>query len=1045
VTALLPPAPLRPPDATPWDTTAFVPPLPTNRPAPRQTLRRRRRTAGAALALIVLAAWMISSFWISVQTRSPRQPFLVPTASQRWVKSPEPGARAFFRLQFPAFTTLPQTATLWVEGFQQVTTFVDGTKVALAGSVPNVLVDTAPDVPKVVQTIDIRPYLASGINAVGLEVASLNGQAPAFRSRVEIRTGSQVQDFGLSPASWKSTTDAALTGQVLPASGVFSRTKFNDGNWASGVASAPRPGTATSTIPSGAYTQPATGPALTGSFGARSLIASTIVTFPVGCSEGWLRVAATGAYRVSLDGRDIANGTPAMTLTTIPLSIFDLCPVASPGRHELTISVAGSQRPIAYLDGYLRSGPRSVSFATGPRWFADARGTGNTIGIDNSPETVLGLLFSRIPAAIIVPSGPLFMDHLVLLLKLLLTASIAVAIAVACGVDLVKATTGVLCGVLPAVGVVVLLTEFRHIVYVQPPFPSTPSMLALVLGLGAVGVVIVTGASVRRVHQHVAVPGPATLVQRRDGVPRHRRDGWVRTYWYKVAVVVVATGWAFVQSFHIMFNPLWQDELSSLAAAQGIRAHLVPEWPSGFLYWKSEIFSSLIAVIGGIAHDNPSVLRDFSIVWFGATIALFGLLLAPLVVKGRRVYQLIATIVFATAPFEMGHAQDIRMYQMLQFVVAAVALLLLKAIQEPTTKRIVWLTAGVVVMYFTHEEAFGVLPVIPLALFCFDGLRWIRNWRWWVFGGGAVCLICVQLALAKFTHPPFFGVDPSGGPLTQWSPQPFYYLANFFFADPTYGASITIVSSLAVVGLVVGLFRKDAVRLFLATFWIVPTGVVSLLLLTKDTRYVFLSLPFVFALAACGTVDIIDAVRHVVLRGTERRGTRFWRGIIEILAGLSVVAIMLSLIGGINDYGTWTGSAFHANVSHRWLDYPTAVSYVKAHYEPGDIVIADSSAPNLVGYSLGRSPNFWIAPHRTETLLYVFEKDDKPVDTQYGIPVILNAQTFLSALDGAHRVWLVGATSLIGGLLPTIRTIVQHRFTLQEEGESVSVLLATNG
>ncbi len=65
-------------------------------------------------------------------------------------------------------------------------------------------------------------------------------------------------------------------------------------------------------------------------------------------------------------------------------------------------------------------------------------------------------------------------------------------------------------------------------------------------------------------------------------------------------------------------------------------------------------------------------------------------------------------------------------------------------------------------------------------------------------------------------------------------------------------------------------------RLYLAAFWIVPTAVVSLVLLTKDTRYVFICLPFVFALAACGTVDIIDAVRRVVLRGVTR-GNRLVR------------------------------------------------------------------------------------------------------------------------------------------------------------------------
>ena len=1011
---------------------------------PRGRPFRRKQKIGVALVLLVVAAWMISSFWVSVQVRSPRQPFLAPTASQSWVRSPSDGARAFFRLQFPVSYTLPQSVTLWVEGFQQVTAYVDGSRVALSAAAPNVLVDTAPDVPKLVQQVDIRPYLVGGINAIGLEIVSLDGQTPAFRARVEVRTGTMVQTYGVSPGSWESTTNAALTGQAIPASGVFARSNFADGDWRRAVRSPAKPGTATLTVPPDAFTQPANAPALTGPLGAQSLIASTVVDFPSGCTEGWMRVAASGNYTVSLDGRAIATGTAGTAPATLPLSIYDLCPVASGGRHVLTISVGASQRPAAYLDGYIRSGAGAVSFSTGPGWHAGTqatRGSDTTaIGLMNTPETELGQLFLRTPASINVPAGPLLLDQLTLAGEMLLFALAAIAIALAFGVRPSRAVTAVLCGALPAVGAVLMLTEFRHIVYVQPPFPSTPDMLAVVLGVGIAGITVAVASTIRaRQRRHRPLAERELSTARRA---RHSRAGWLRTHWYALAITVTGVGWAYVQSFHVTFNPLWQDELSSLAASQGMRAHIIPEWPSGFLYWKSELFSALIAVIGGLVHDNVSVLRDVSVVWFGATILLVGFKLMPLVLPGRRVYQLVATVVFATAPFEMGHALDIRMYQMLQCVVVLVALLLRKALLEPSTKRVAWLMVAVVAMYFTHEESFGVLLIIPLALFCYSGLQWTRNWRWWAFGGAAIAVICVQLALAKFTHPPYFGIDPSGGPLVQWSPQPFYYFENFFFANPTYGASITVVSSLAVVGTIVGIWRKEAIRLYLAAFWLVPTAVVSLVLLTKDTRYVFLCLPFVFALAACGTVDIIDAIRHIV--GAVRGSTRLRRTLVELLAALSVVAIMLSLIGGLNDYGTWTGSAFHANITHRWLDYPTAVAYVKAHEKPGDIVIADSSAPNLVGYSLGRAPNYWIPPHRTETLLYVFEKHDRPVDTQYGIPVLMNAQTFLSALDSSTRAWIVGDSSLVRALLPSIRTIVQQRFTLKEEGESVSVLLATN-
>jgi hypothetical protein len=40
---------------------------------------------------------------------------------------------------------------------------------------------------------------------------------------------------------------------------------------------------------------------------------------------------------------------------------------------------------------------------------------------------------------------------------------------------------------------------------------------------------------------------------------------------------------------------------------------------------------------------------------------------------------------------------------------------------------------------------------------------------------------------------------------------------------------------------------------------------------------------------------------------------------------------------------------------------------------------------------------------------------------------------------------LIGQGNLIRGMLPSMRQIVQRRFTLVEDGESVCVMLATNG
>ena len=102
------------------------------------------------------------------------------------------------------------------------------------------------------------------------------------------------------------------------------------------------------------------------------------------------------------------------------------------------------------------------------------------------------------------------------------------------------------------------------------------------------------------------------------------------------------------------------------------------------------------------------------------------------------------------------------------------------------------------------------------------------------------------------------------------------------------------------------------------------------------------------------------------------------------------------------------GSSSAPNVQHDEsdLDYPNAVDYVKAHEERGDAVIAVGPA-NLTGYSLGHAPTYWVSANRTQTLLYVFEKDNHVVDTEYGIPVLLNAAEFEAAIDAHRRLWLV--------------------------------------
>ena len=204
-------------------------------PTRRADGSRPRRLLPTVIVLL-LCAWLLSGFWLSVQLRSPRQPLPSPLAAQPWVQAPSGGATAFFLLHLPDGPR-PLTATLWLEADQQVTPYINGLRVARPPAAPGRQLETVTDLPKFVGQYDILASLVTSNNLLGLEVVNLANRAPAFRARVTYAYGNGLQQtFGTQPSSWLSTTNVQLTGQSAPESGAFT---VHGHGWGSG--SRPRP------------------------------------------------------------------------------------------------------------------------------------------------------------------------------------------------------------------------------------------------------------------------------------------------------------------------------------------------------------------------------------------------------------------------------------------------------------------------------------------------------------------------------------------------------------------------------------------------------------------------------------------------------------------------------------------------------------------------------------------------------------------------------------------------------------------------------------
>lgn len=1041
---------------------------PERRHAPAARRRRRRWRVpgggGAAAGCLLIAAYLLGAFWQSVQTRSPRASYQSPLAGQAWIRSPEAGPRAFFRLDLP-ITTMPQSATLFVQGDQAVTPFINGYRLAPPPKLPPGIA-----ILKAVQALDVLPGLERGMNTIGLEVVNLYNGTPSFQAKVVLHYGNRIVSYGRSPSSWRSTTNVGLTDEAFPESGSFSMRDLATPGWQPATRAPPFDGVNSMTVPPDAFTAPPLRPAIAGVAQSGLLTAFTTVEAPKGCTEAWLRIAASGPYTVALDGEIFARGLGGESRFGAPLNLpgvvnlrrrpigltaFDICPYLHPGADRLAVSVAATSpsTALAYVDGMIDSGTGVTTFGSGPGWQLRS---GGSLTVVDAPNVALHRSFYVAFSPTAIP--PDLSVHLQLVdgLWVVLAELALISVAVLVGARTRRAIAYTAIGVLPAVTLVLLLDQSRHLVTTEPPFPSTPAMLA------TVAVVFVAGGTAAAVAASAQWPRSvrswsarllATIgVHRARGL--HLRPpgdgmwrscaGWLRRHSYAVGVGTLIALVVSVLSFQINWDPLWEDELDSLIAAQGIRAHLIPVWPSGFEYWKSELYSASLAVVGVLSHNNLAADRALSVALFAGTVLLVAFYLLPMVLPGRRGLQLLAVATFALAPAEETFARDIRMYQMVQFFVVLVAILFARALEKPSSRRIAAAMAAFDAMYLAHEVSFGVLLIVPLGLFAFYGLSWISNWRWWLFGGLAASVIVVQLALAVMTHPPAFGVDPSGGPLVAWSPQPFWYLENVFFTPSTDGGGITVISWLALLGLVVGLRRRSRSRIYLAAFWLVPTAVLALMLPTKNARYVFICIPFVFVLAAAGTGDLVDWGRRRL--GQLGSITDWSRAhlLVTVAGAMAFAAVVVSTFNGLTDLGPLAASLFDANLAHYQYDYGRADAYVKAHLRPGDAVIA--AAPgNLIEQGTGKPPTYWMSYYSKEVLLYIFEKNGRAVDTQFGSPAIVDDAELVRAIDAHSRVWLViSDTNVINGLSPQELTTIASRFKLVENGEDTSVFLATD-
>jgi hypothetical protein len=547
-----------------------------------------------------------------------------------------------------------------------------------------------------------------------------------------------------------------------------------------------------------------------------------------------------------------------------------------------------------------------------------------------------------------------------------------------------------------------------------------------------------TGAEAGRLPRFLPVPSLSLA----GLLARVRNVGlWMAQRWSACVVSAIAGGVGLLNAYRLDYQPFWQDELFSLAGARGIRSHVFPIWPSGFQYWKGEIYSTIIAVVGRLFGDTPTVLRMVSVLLFAATVAVFGLMLVPEVIgRGRRWLQIGLTVLFATAPAQMSWAREARMYQLADFFMVLFLVLFLRALRTPTTRNIVFASGALLGMYLSHEETFVALPAVAIVgVLALRSQLW-HNKRWLIFGGGAFAVIGLQALLAFKVQPQWFGYDHSNRPYVSFdTTDAWYYLSNVFFKG---NGGLALVTTLATLAAVVGLLKRSLVRNYLTGFLVVEIFMLSVVFAPRINRYTFIVLPPLFLLAALGAQDLLEGARRLIT--PHDAPPRFGKAM-QRMATLAVAPVIVWLAvsqpTSVQSYGLAVSSALRSPNQMQYVDYQFVTAYMQRNWRAGDLFVT-ASPPNIAAEYFGRPPDRIIQYRANERFLYMFEKNGKAVDTEYGVEVVLAPSDLQRLLESHHRIWLVSDDGrYLSTMPPGFIDVINHHFAKVAEGATSAVYL----
>ncbi len=997
----------------------------------------------------------------------PQHSFISPDwGNSQWIQAADAQTPVAYFRSVTTLQALPASASVTIAANQVFWLYVNGSLVGSNSA------DFATTGTLKSSMFDVLSLLQPGVNVLGIRAANDDQGPPALRVNFALLQGSSLVSHG-SNIAWLATAQSNLVYASTSLSDAWARRDFNASPWQSAILSRFQGRPPLLTVPPALYEYPSALHWFRAGSGQETYLVGTL-SLPDDFSSVWLRLAALGTAYVYLNGSPVltwqgepvisrqqllnsmrTSGHEAPSRQGVAVGLYPVTPYLHAGQNILAIHVqspaSGIPRPALdtlhaalSLDLLLTDAhDRQFWITPDAHWHASTLYSADWLnaGLHTqawpSPVSIaqpaVAHTFS-LPAQATDPSLSRWLSAPFLWMAFLCCAlSIALWLLLSWGLKSLQLTSLVAIPALACEGLLVVLSS-------EPLFPSFYTWYwGLFLLLLSACCYCFLWIAVRRnalyfhwhsqsLHSlHQEKPAPTSfsklslfckLLSSRCNLSRLVSSlPWqqLRRHWPLLLLLLLALP---LVSYDLSYEPYWQDELSSYYAAQGIRMHALPFFPSGFLYEKAELFSYLLALwqllLGTAASREISVL---------AYLASLPLLYYVGCYFFERRCALLATAMLAFSPSALLWSRQVRMYELAQVLLLLALLLLFRALEQPHRARPIYLAmACLLATYLCHEEIFVSLPGFLLAAcICslspkhiFPAICYQRHW--WLAALLLACGIILQLWLTRVTHPPVLGTDSSQRPMVQFSFDNIpYYLRVLLFPTLAHQVlpDITLNTLLALGGTFLALRYSDLRARFCAVFWLSSLICLLLLFTMRADRYLYTLLPVYYLLGASMLLrlfstlwqffctSLLPGARPEELRIRKRFGFLLGSWVANLISVVLLAILLLLPALPLSNYNLFVSRLLGVK-HHRYPDYDAAGYYVRTHWHPGDVLL--SVAPDFSVFYYSGHSDYFLSVDRA---LFLLERNGHIIDTSIGAYALFQQDDLLAVFANHNRVWIV--------------------------------------